>query len=307
MNKKILMGLIALTLAVPSTSHANLKNRTTDVPTLAILDTALDTSIPAIKGKLLHEACILEWTTCPNGQAFMEGPGSATLPLSLINKNGFDHGTKMASAAIAANPNMNIVFVRIIGQNINGDRQLSTDQTLNNALDWVYLNKDKFNIKALVMSQGHHNLAGGTDYCPKTPVTESKIRMLSDLNIPSFFPTGNNRDYVKIDWPACIPSAISVGSGSKNGIDLYSNYDKALVDLHAIGNAKVTAPGGSVVNGAGTSISAQIAAANWIALKQAKPSYNVSQIYDLIIKTSKPIKGKQGTGNLFQLDQAING
>ena len=94
MNKKILMGLVALTLVIPSTSHANVKNGTVSVPTLAILDTGLDTSVPSIKEKLIYEVCILEWTTCPNGQSFMEGPGSANIPLQSITKNGFGHGTQ---------------------------------------------------------------------------------------------------------------------------------------------------------------------------------------------------------------------
>jgi hypothetical protein len=51
MNKKILVGLVALMLTIPATSHANIKNKTVSVPTLAILDTALDTSIPSIKVK----------------------------------------------------------------------------------------------------------------------------------------------------------------------------------------------------------------------------------------------------------------
>jgi len=67
---------MVLTLALPSVSHANVRNETTSVPSLAILDTGLDTSIPSIKEKLIYEVCILEWTTCPNGQSFMEGPGS---------------------------------------------------------------------------------------------------------------------------------------------------------------------------------------------------------------------------------------
>jgi hypothetical protein len=88
----------------------------------------------------------------------MEGPGAASMPLNLITKNGFDHGTQMASAAISANPNMNIVFIRIVGQNINGDRQISGERTVYGALDWVYSNKDKFNIQAVAMSQGDSNL-----------------------------------------------------------------------------------------------------------------------------------------------------
>jgi len=312
MNKKILSLLVVAMLSITTSSHAlvsknNLKNSTEPIPTLAILDTALDNTIPQIKSKLIYEACILEWATCPNGSTFMEGPNAAYLPVNAITKNGFDHGTQMVSAAIAENPNMNIVFVRIIGQNINFDRQITTEKTIYMALDWVLQNKSKFNIQAVAMSQGHHNLWAGTDYCPKTPITESKIKALLDIQVPVFLATGNTRDYKRIDWPACIPSSIAVGAATKNGIELYSNYDNALTDFHANSRATVFVPGGKTINATGTSISAQIAAADWIAVKYAKPTYTYSQIYDLISKTSRPVTGRQGNATLIQLGAAING
>jgi hypothetical protein len=311
MNKKLLVGVLALTLAVPATSHANIKNRTVTTPTLAILDTALDTSIPAIKEKLVYEVCILEWTTCPNGQSFMEGPGSSTLPLTHITKNGFDHGTQMASIAIAANPNMNIVFVRVIGQNVNLDRQITGEKTVYSALDWVYANRDKFNIQAVSMSLGDSNPSGAGHYCPSTPSTQKSINNLLLAGIPSFFPTGNGRNYSRIDWPSCIPESFAIGSGSKNGIDLISNSDQMLTDFYALGNTKAIYPGNVVKNAAGTSVSAQIAASQWIALKQSKPGHTVKQLTDLIHSTSTKInRGKKfptSFGNLFDLTKAING
>jgi hypothetical protein len=307
MNKKILVGLVALMLTIPATSHANIKNKTVSVPTLAILDTALDTSIPSIKSKLLYEVCILEWTTCPNGKSFMEGPGSSHLPIEAITKNGFDHGTQMASAAINANPNMNIVFVRIIGQNINYDRQIANELTINNALNWVIANKDKFNIQAVSMSQGMSNLNTLSDYCLSTPNTQQSIKNLLSLNVPTFIPVGNSRNYKMIDWPSCIPESFAIGAGSKNGIELYSNYDSNLVDFFSNGNVRVSSPGNITKNAAGTSISAQIAAAQWIALKQSKPTLSITQLSDLISKTARSIKGKQGNGKLFDLNGAING
>jgi hypothetical protein len=307
MNKKIVLGLVALMLTVPATSHANIKNKTVNVPTLAILDTALDTSIPSIKSKLIHEVCILDWTTCPNGKSFMEGPGSSSLPIEAITKNGFDHGTQMASAAINANPNMNIVFVRIIGQNINYDRQIANESTIYNALNWVIANKDKFNIQAVSMSQGMGNLPALTNYCPSTPTTQQSIKNLIEMGVPTFVPVGNARNYKMIDWPSCLPESFAVGAGSKNGIELYSNYDPMLVDFFSNGNVKVSAPGNIIKNAAGTSIAAQIAASQWIALKQSKPTLSVAQLSDLISKTAKPIKGKQGKGKLFDLNGAING
>ena len=311
MNKKIAVGILALTMVIPSTSHANIKNRTVPVPTLAILDTALDTSIPSIKEKLVYEVCILEWTTCPNGQSFMEGPGASHLPLSSITKNGFDHGTQMASIAIAANPNMNIVFVRIIGQNINFDRQITGEKTVYSALDWVYANKDKFNIQAVSMSLGDHNLSKIGHYCPVTPNTQQSIKNLLSVGVPTFFPTGNNRDYNMIDWPSCIPESFAIGAGSRNGIELVSNSDQLLTDFYALGNTKAIYPGNVVKNVSGTSVSAQIAASQWIVLKQSKPGYTVQQITDLINKTSTKInRGKKfpkSFGNLFDLGKALNG
>jgi hypothetical protein len=311
MNKKIAVGILALTMVVPSTSHANIKNRTVTVPTLAILDTALDTSIPSIKEKLVYEVCILEWTTCPNGQSFMEGPGASHLPLSSITKNGFDHGTQMASIAIAANPNMNIVFVRIIGQNINLDRQITGEKTVYSALDWVYANKDKFNIQAVSMSLGDHNLSKIGHYCPVTPNTQQSIKNLLSAGIPTFFPTGNNSDYNMIDWPSCIPESFAIGAGSRNGIDLVSNSDQLLTDFYALGRTKAIHPGNVVKNASGTSVSAQIAASPWIVLKQSKPGYTVQQVADLINKTSTKInRGKKfpnSFGNLFDLGKALNG
>jgi hypothetical protein len=311
MNKKIVVGILALALTVPATSHANIKNRTVTTPTLAILDTALDTSIPSIKEKLIYEVCILEWTTCPNGQSFMEGPGSSTLPLASITKNGFDHGTQMASIAIAANPNMNIVFVRVIGQNVNLDRQITGEKTVSSALDWVYANKDRFNIQAVSMSLGDSNISGAGHYCPSTPNTQKSINNLLSSGIPSFFPTGNGRNYNRIDWPSCIPESFAIGSGSKNGIDLISNSDQLLTDFYSLGNTKAIYPGNVIKNAAGTSVSAQIAASQWIALKQSKPGYTVKQLTDLIHSTSTKInRGKKfpaSFGNLFDLTKAING
>ena len=311
MNKKIAVGILALTMVVPSTSHANIKNSTVPVPTLAILDTALDTSIPSIKEKLVYEVCILEWTTCPNGQSFMEGPGASHLPLSSITKNGFDHGTQMASVAIAANPNMNIVFVRVIGQNINFDRQITGEKTVYSALDWVYANKDKFNIQAVSMSLGDSNISGVGHYCPVTPNTQQSIKNLLSAGIPTFFPTGNGRNYNRIDWPSCIPESFAIGAGSRNGIELSSNSDQLLTDFYALGNTKAIYPGNVVKNASGTSVSAQIAASQWIVLKQSKPGYTVQQIADLITKTSTKInRGKKfpnSFGNLLDLGKALNG
>jgi hypothetical protein len=311
MNKKILSATLAVALITPiSAQAASLQNRTVAQPTIAILDTALDTSLPIFKDKILFEACVTQWSSCPNGLSEMEGTNSSTLNPNWISRNGFDHGTQIASIAVATNPNVKIVFVRIVGTSSDGFRQSTGEATVYNALDWVIRNKDRFNIQAVSMSQGHSGGRGsGADYCPKTPITEGKINALMNFGIPVFFPTGNARDYTRIDWPACIPASIAVGATMPaETIAIYSNHDPLLTDFFALGQVKATNPGGRVINVGGTSASAVIAATHWATIKSAKPSLSYSEIYNLISKTSKPtFNSRIPSGKLINLQGALNG
>jgi hypothetical protein len=311
MNKKLITTLLTLTLLTPTVANAALKNQTVSTPaSIAILDTAIDSSLPIFKDKIVQEVCLIDWTTCPNGKSFMEGPGSAGMPADIINLNGFDHGTQMASIVVKNNPNVKIVFIKIIGNKPNGVRQVAFESAVFNALNWVYANKDKYNIQAVTMSQGHHNLgAAGTDYCPKTPVTKTAIQNLISVGIPTFFPSGNGRDYQRIDWPACIDESISVGAVDQiNEITTYSNTDSLKLDFFTLGNMPATGPGNVEKNVTGTSASVQIAASQWVSIKQLKSTLTYQQIIDLLKKTSIPTKGRQGNfNNLISLSGAING
>lgn len=310
MRKIISLAIIAL-LSITTTTYANaaLQNKTVTTPSIAILDTAIDTSLPALSGKVIHEVCILERQSCPNGGTYQEGPGSASMPEQFIARNGFDHGTQMAWVAINNNPNMNIVFVRIIGNNPSGSRQVATETTLISALQWVIENKEKWNIQAVSMSQGHHRLLSVVDYCPKTPITEGKIIKLQSMGVPVFLPAGNNRDLNKLDWPACIPSAIAVGATMPaKTIAPYSNYDSNLIDFFALGTMRGKTVGNRDVNLAGTSASAQVAASSWVAVKSIRPDLSYQQVYDLLSRTSdNTYNSKISSGRLINLDRALNG
>lgn len=310
MNKKLITALIVITLSVPTTAHSGgLKNRLDSVPAVAILDTAIDTSLPAFKGKIVQEVCILEWTTCPNGTSFMEGPGAASMPSHLITKNGFDHGTLMTSVFVKTNPNVNIVFIKIIGNNSSGLRQNAGEASVYNALNWVKSNASKYNIQAVTMSQGMHNLgAAGTDYCPKTPTTQQSVKDLIAIGIPTFFPSGNGRDYLRIDWPACIDESISVGHvDQQNEISTSSNNDTAKLDFFALGFFTIAGPGNVSKNISGSSAAIQVAGAQWISLKAAKPSYTYEQLLTALRSTSSSTVGRQGTfKKLININAALS-
>lgn len=308
MNKKLITALIVVAMSMTATITTS-KAQAESVPTIAVLDTALDTSLPIFQGRIAYEVCILEWNSCPNGKSFMEGAGSAVLPANIISANGFDHGTQMASVVANISKDVNIVFIRIIGNTPSGGRQIANEATVTNALSWVLANKDKYNIKSVSMSQGHHNLSPLTDYCPSTPNTRSLIQSLTTSGIATFFPAGNGRDYKRLDWPACITESISVGATDQyDGVAIYSNFDPLRLDFYALGNMKVTLPGGKTTNGAGSSISTQVAATQWTVLKSAKPSLTQDEIINLLSKTSYPVRGSKGqSGKLINLFGALNG
>lgn len=308
MNKKLLAIILSALVATPlASAEATVKNKTV-LPALAILDTAVDTSVSSLKNRNVYEVCILAWNSCPNGTNFQEGKGAASLPASVINRNGFDHGTQMSSIAANANPNMNIVFVRIVGNTADGRRQLVPEASIANALNWVIQNKDRLNIQAVAMSQGNSNYNRTGDYCPTAGPLTSVVNNATASNLPVFFPAGNDRNYTRINWPACIPSAIAVGGIDNTGsIGLWSNYDPQRLDIYSLGQTKAQVPGGATINAIGTSVSAQIAASNWIELKGSKSSLTLSELESLIKRTATPVKNSKVNGFLFNLGSALNG
>jgi hypothetical protein len=319
MKKLITMAIIASTLAITTMpAQANLKPKTF-VPTLAILDTALDTSIPSIKSRLVAEVCILDWPSCPNGKTFMEGPGSSVLGMSMLSTSSFNHGTQMASAAIASNPNINIVFVRIVGNTKAGKPQTYGINTLVNALTWVNNNKSKYNIVAVASSNATSAPVikmKTADYCSPTKL-DPVISTLNNSGIAVFFPSGNSgtnpamKD--KIEWPACIKQSVAVGGVETLNLDqpqvsLISNYDKNLVDLWGEIQLPTIYPGNNPGFSYGTSVSVQAIAARYVQLKTMFPSYTSDQLITLMKSSSVQVPSLNGQSvYLFNLLKAISG
>lgn len=310
--KKTLTALVVIAIsAVSLPANAVLKNSTANTPTLAVIDTALDTSIPSIKAKLIGEVCILDWNSCPNGQAFMEGPGASVLPMNILSNNNFNHGTQMASIAVQNNPNMNILFVRIIGHTADGRRQATRSNLVPRVLEWLNLNKDKYNIQAIAMSQGHHNLVRTGDYCPVNNDLDNALLKLNQSNIPVMFAVGNDRDYSRIDWPACnmSPNVFAIaGAESYNAPATYNNHDPNRTDFFDYGNQQVIRPGNVAAYAAGSSVANVSFAAKWLMIKSSKSIVSISEMQTLIRNTSISIKNSRGvSGLLLDAGKAING
>lgn len=276
-------GLKSAVMALLLNMLSSLPAHAEFLQTLVIADTALDSSMTEFSNNIVHELCILDWPSCPNGENFMEGKGSANLPINYLSINGFNHGTQMVSASVRTNPKIKIIFIRIIANSNDGMRLRSSDSTIAKVLDWVNQNKDQYNIQAVAISLGHHNLSSLSDYCPKSSAVDLLIDKLMLKSVPFFSPTGNSGDKSRIDWPACIPQVISVGAlNLDRTVSRYSNIDQRLVDYFELGTFKVLDANGSERSSTGSSVSVQIAAAKWMILRGSYPDYDFMKTKEVL-------------------------
>ena len=294
MKNKLITAVLTLSLLSPvAISQASGSN----APVLAILDTAIDTSLPNLQGKIVGEVCILEYALCPNGTNFQEGSGAASMPADLIVKNGFDHGTYMASTAVQYNPNLKILFIKIIANTPTGLRKPTGESTISAALFWLRENAAKYNVKAVSISQGSSGMLGksGTDYCPTFPRTITAVQALNSMSIPVFSAVGNARDYSRIDWPSCISDVVSIGAVDQIGeITSYSNNDSERLDLFATGNMPAVGPGNITKNIAGTSPATQVAAATYLSLS-ASTGKSGNDLINIMKANATNTVGRQGS------------
>jgi hypothetical protein len=257
--KKIAVGLIAVvSLVVLQPTYAQ------DKKSIVIIDTAVDTSLPALQGKIIHEVCLMEELRCPNKKSFMEGPGAATLPANQVYSGGFAHGTQMSLIATQTNPDINIVFIRIFPMDRNGNvatAAANANSTVKQALDWVINNKTKFNVVAVSASLGHKPTRTGPNYCSNNRFDaglKSSIASLKTLGVASVFATGNDRDKTRINYPACLTDSVAIASvGPRGNTETYNN-DSAELDFYALGRHEIAL--GSV---SGTSAATAAFSAYW--------------------------------------------
>jgi len=290
-----IIGLALLLVIIGTPAKGNTK------PTIAVIDTGIDATHSLVSGRIVHEVCILDFKSCPNGENFMEGAGAATLDPVKAGKNGFYHGTQIASVITQNNPNVNLVVIRIIPMTVKGSRASTSLTTVQTALEWVDKNHQAYNIVAVNMSQLYTSKVACTKHVP----IENAINSLASKNIPSFFPTGNSYNYSKTDFPACFASSISVGAtdpayGKEMSPALYSN-NSLDTDFFALGTMLAASPENKISNSVGTSNASALMAAKWVTVKELNPALSMSQVYDRIKSQARYLEHKR-SGKMFIVD-----
>jgi hypothetical protein len=202
---KKIVALLVVSLAALAISPASANTQ----KTLVIIDSGINTELDWVKSTLVEEVCIIEYGTCPNGQKFMNGPGAAHVRYQDVKDRAMHHGSQMYSVAVQVDPNVRVVFIRIVGMSAKGFANSYTMRSVQQALDWVDANAARLNVGVVSMSVGRSYKEAG---CPIEANFQATAQKLSSAGIAVVASAGNGGNKTKVDYPACTPEVISVGA-----------------------------------------------------------------------------------------------
>jgi hypothetical protein len=204
MSKKIMLLVVAISATLlPSQTASAVGEKT-----LVIIDSGINTDLAWAKNAVIDEACFVELHRCPNGFSQMVGAGAAKVTPAMTTASSFSHGTQMASVAVAINPNVKIVSIRVAGLTPRGVPTPYSGKAISWALDYVEANKARLNVGAVSISLGNSYRSTA---CPIVGNLQKQITNLMASGVAVAIAVGNGGS-TKIDYPACIPQAIAVGA-----------------------------------------------------------------------------------------------
>ena len=274
--------------------------------TIAVLDTGVDSAHPFLAGKVVEEACYssnipgVSQSVCPNGQPSQLGPGSAapcpmgdcihgTHVAGIAAGNGASAGVAFSGVAPDAQLMAVQVFSEIINASSCGGIAPCTGAFTSDiiaGLERAYIMAPALNVVSVNMSLGGSVYSAPCDSQPYKPAIDN----LRSIGVATVVAAGNNSATSGISTPACISSAISVGSIDKlNQVSWFSNV-ASFLSLFAPGQAITSSiPGGGFQALNGTSMATPHIAGAWSLLRQAVPGASVGTILNALRETGLPI------------------
>jgi len=262
---------------------------------IAILDTGVDGGHEFFTGRIVTEACFSSTyepdqatSLCPGGVEESFDPGAGEdCPAGV---DGCDHGTHVAGIAAGSGvsfsgvaPEAEIIAVQVFSQfegsicttnGLSSPCALSYTSDQIAALDWIYSQRSTYNIASVNMSLG-----GGSysDVCDSDTRTVA-IDTLRSVDIATVVSSGNGGYRTAISAPACISSAIGVGSTSASDtVSSFSNVASILSFL-APGEAIDSSVPGGYASMSGTSMAAPHVAGGIALLRSAVPAASLDEI-----------------------------
>ena len=264
---------------------------------VAIIDTGIDSSHPALSKAVLSEACFVQDSSCPDGTSQQTGPGAAFPPCPGPN---CDHGTHVAGIAAGhatsagaggVAPGASIVAARVFSD--NGD---AGTVAVNRALDWIADRATQDAIAVVNISLGYGAYTSTCDGEPDTDATTRLlIRRLGDVGVLTVAAAGNDLYDNAMSFPACLGDVVSVGATTRNdGLTWFSNISNS-TDLLAPGDqVHAPIPGGGYGYLSGTSMAAPHVAGAVAALRQRSTSAQPAAIRRAMTQTGTLVQTPAG-------------
>jgi subtilisin family serine protease len=274
---------------------------------VAILDTGVDKFHSFLAGKVVEEACFSANGNCPNLGTVQIGPG-AGVPCTYAPSD-CQHGTHVAGIAAGRGTTFSgvargaqimavQVFSRIDSVFTCGGPPtcaLAFTSDILAGLDRVNDIRGTRNFASVNMSLGGGTPTAGCD--SSNFAMKAMIDSLRAAGIATVIASGNNGATAGLSSPACISTAISVGSTTDGGfggtpVDRVSSFSNSAFTLSLLAPGQVTTssvPGGAFANFQGTSMATPHVAGAWAVLKQVNPSATVSQILTTLQNTGVPV------------------
>ncbi|HKG11792.1 MAG TPA: S8 family serine peptidase [Pyrinomonadaceae bacterium] len=295
---------------------------------VAVLDTGVDKSHSFLSGKVVSEACFSTTSgannsnsVCPGGVAESTASGSGVNCLV----GGCDHGTHVAgivagkgASSSGVAKDASVIAVQVFSRFNNASdcqgsppcvRSFGSDQM--KGLERVFALRSTFNIASINMSLGGGQNASNCDGNSLKPIIDN----LRSAGIATVIASGNDGFTSAISSPACISSAVSVGStndgSGSDAADTISSFSNSasILSLLAPGSSiRSSVPGGGFANFQGTSMATPHVAGAWAVLKSRSPSATVTQVLNALKDTGQPITdGRNGiTKPRIRVDAAVN-
>ena len=272
-------------------------------PTIAIIDSGVNNSLFA--NNIAYEVCLMSIARCPNAQTSMEGPGAANTPAT--TDKILNHGTQMASVIRAVNPSAKILPIRIVNQTPTGIAGLYSLNDVQNALNWIVANREKYNIAVVMIAQG-----AVFSNCKVPAGMQQNIATLKAANVPVIAAAGNDSNRTSVFSPACLPDTVSVGATDNPwpGVEAieydktaapyiarYSNGAQGQVDFYLNARYYTTLTDGSQKFMVGTSNSSAALAGWWLLNRKA----TFDETFNAIMATTTEAKNEFVTGRYVRL------
>ncbi|WP_258054516.1 S8 family serine peptidase [Streptomyces sp. Ru71] len=299
---------------------------------VAVIDTGVAVHHPFLGGRVIAEACFStndsaagDTSLCPNGTEQQEGSGSADVETGpCAGTHLCDHGTHVAGIAAGNGqgltgapktgvaPGADIIAIQVFHKNSTEGvcgvgkapcvKAYESDQLA--GLEKVL----QLRQSGLPIASANMSLGTGTgyyQYCD-TDIRKPVIDSLRAAGVATVVAAMNNAYTAAVGAPACISSAVAVGSTTDD--DQLSSFTNRgpLLDLFAPGSDVVSSiPGNAYVSYNGTSMATPHVAGAFAVLRQAYPRASVDELESLLKATGKPIANGNGTTPRIRLDRAV--